>query len=87
MATASQDGPYAREIWERLDSHPDYCGGKRRVKGTRYSVTFILGLIGSGYEAAEIVREYAGLEEADVRACARWGAWMASYQRLDSKHE
>ena len=87
MITVSKLGPYADDIWERLDSHPDYCGGKMRVKDTRYSVTFILSLIGSGYEVADIPKEYVGLEEADIRACARWGARLTSYRRLDTNHE
>ena len=57
------------------------------MKDTRYSVAFILSLIGNGYEVADIPREYAGLEEDDIRACARWGAWLTSYRRLDISYE
>ena len=54
MATPGPANLYAAEMWERLGSNPAYCGGKRRVKETRYSVAFILTLIGNGYEVADI---------------------------------
>ena len=87
MATPGPANLYAAEMWERLGSNPAYCGGKRRVKETRYSVAFILTLIGNGYEVADIPKEYVGLEEDDIRACARWGAWLTSYRRLDISYE
>ena len=82
----TQNGPAKHDtadLWDRLNSDPAYCGGRIRVKGTRYTVALILGLIASGYEAADILKEYPGLEDADIRQCARWGAWETSYQRVD----
>ena len=38
----------------------------------------MLKLLGSGYTADEIVREYPELEKEDVFQAARYGAWLAS---------
>ncbi len=70
---------------DRLDSNPAYCGGSLRVKGTRYTVATILRFLSEGYEVADIIRDFPGLEDADVRQCAKWGAWVTSYQRIASK--
>ena len=42
------------------------------------TVEFVLKLVGNGYTADDIVREYPELEPADVYACATYGAWMVS---------
>ena len=68
----------------RLVSDPGICGGSLRVKGTRYTVVAVLRFISTGYEVADIVREFPGLEDADVRQCAKWGAWVTSYRRIDT---
>lgn len=39
---------------------------------------FVLKLIGDGYAAEDIVREYPELEKEDVYQAAKYGAWLAS---------
>ena len=39
---------------------------------------FVLKLLGDGYTAKDIVREYPELEEEDVFQAAKYGAWLAS---------
>jgi len=41
-------------------------------------VEFVLKLLGDGYTAADIVREYPELEEEDVYRAAKYGAWLAA---------
>lgn len=83
MTETGSAKPSFRTALDRLDSDPAYCGGSLRVKGTRYTVAAILRFISTGYEAADIVRDFPGLEDADIRQCARWGAWVTSYQTMD----
>jgi uncharacterized protein (DUF433 family) len=40
-------------------------------------VSLILDLLASGMSGDEILSDYPGLEEADVRACIAYGAEMA----------
>jgi uncharacterized protein (DUF433 family) len=42
--------------------------GKPVIKGTRLTVQFILGLLAHGASAEEILEEYKGLNEDDIKA-------------------
>ena len=44
----------------------------------RYTVDFVLKLLGDGYTADDIVRLYPELEKDDVYHAAKYGAWLAS---------
>jgi len=44
----------------------------------RITVDFVLKLIGDGYTADDIVREYPELEKEDVYQAAKYGAWLVS---------
>ena len=59
--------------FERIDIDPSVCEGKARVRGTRMTVEFVLKLMGSGYTAADVVREYPLLELDDVYECVAFG--------------
>lgn len=63
---------------ERIQIDPNVCGGKPTIRGLRFTVDFILKLLGDGYTAADIVREYPELELEDVFQAAKYGAWLAS---------
>ena len=64
--------------FERISVDPLVCEGKPTVKGTRMTVEFVLKLMGNGYTADDVIREYPILELEDVYACATFGAWLAS---------
>lgn len=52
--------------------------GKPTIRGLRITVDFVLKLLGDGYTADDIVREYPELEKEDVYQAAKYGAWLAS---------
>jgi uncharacterized protein (DUF433 family) len=58
-----------REMVERITLNPKVLSGKPVIKGTRLSVEFILNLLAHGTTEAEILEEYKGLSEDDIRAC------------------
>jgi uncharacterized protein (DUF433 family) len=60
--------------FQHIDIDPRVCEGKARVRGTRMTVEFVLKLMGSGYTADDIVREYPLPERADVYECVAFGA-------------
>lgn len=64
--------------FDRIIIDPEICRGRATVRGTRITVEFVLKLMGNGYNAREIVREYPELTPADVIQCATYGAWLAS---------
>ncbi len=64
--------------FQRISIDPQVCEGKATVKGTRMTIEFVLKLLGAGYTAGDVVREYPVLELEDVYECATFGAWLAS---------
>jgi uncharacterized protein (DUF433 family) len=44
----------------------------------RITVDFVLKLLGDGYTADDIARNYPELEKEDVYQAAKYGAWLAS---------
>jgi uncharacterized protein (DUF433 family) len=67
---------------DRITVNPDVCGGKPTLRGLRYTVDFVLKLLGDGYTADEIVREYPELQREDVLQAARYGAWLAGERNV-----
>ena len=63
---------------DRIKVDPQVCEGKPTIRGLRITVDFVLKLLGEGYTADEIVREYPELEREDVYQAAKYGAWLAS---------
>ncbi len=53
---------------DRIESHPDTSGGRPRVKGTRLTVEFLLGLKAAGWSEAQILDSYPHLQADDLRA-------------------
>jgi uncharacterized protein (DUF433 family) len=63
---------------DRITVVPGVCEGRPTIRGMRITVEFLLKLLGDGYTADDIVREYPELEREDVYQAARYGAWLAS---------
>jgi uncharacterized protein (DUF433 family) len=49
----------------------------------RIWVSLILGLLAEGATVAEILDDYPGIEEADVRACIAYGGRLAACRFVD----
>ncbi len=64
--------------FQRIVIDPDICEGKATIRDTRMTVEFVLKLLGAGYTAQDVIREYPALELADIYECATFGAWLAS---------
>ena len=65
-------------MFDRITIDPAVCEGKPTIRGLRITVDFVLKLMGDGYTADDIVREYPELEKEDVYQAAKYGAWLAS---------
>jgi uncharacterized protein (DUF433 family) len=57
---------------DRIKIDPQVCEGRPTVRGLRITVDFVLKLLGEGYTADEIVREYPELEKEDVYQAAEF---------------
>ena len=67
-----------RLMLDRITVNPSVCSGKPTIRGSRITVDFVLKLIGDGYTAEDIVREYPELEKDDVYQAAKYAAWLAN---------
>lgn len=64
-------------MWEdRIIVDPKILVGKPVVKGTRLAVEFILDLLVQSWPLEEILRNYPGLEAADILACLAYARDM-----------
>jgi uncharacterized protein (DUF433 family) len=61
------------ELLSRITIDPNMCFGKPCVRGHRIWVSLILDLLADGTSTEEILSDYPGLDEADVRACIAYG--------------
>ncbi|MBE7558970.1 DUF433 domain-containing protein [bacterium] len=59
---------------ERITVDPDILVGKPVIKGTRLAVEFILQLMANGWTPQQILEDYPGIEEADIRACLAYAS-------------
>jgi uncharacterized protein (DUF433 family) len=58
-----------QELLNRVTTNPHVMAGKPIIKGTRLTVEYILNLLAHDATVIEILAEYEGLVEADIRAC------------------
>lgn len=58
-----------QELLSRITTNSEVMIGKPVIDGTRLTVEYILNLLAHGASIPEILEEYDGLEEADIRAC------------------
>ena len=57
------------QLLQRIVLDPKIMVGKPVIRGTRLTVDFILNLLAHGATEKEILQEYTGLTEEDIRAC------------------
>jgi len=70
-------------LLSRISIDPKVCFGKPCVRGHRIWVSLILDFLASGMTIKELLDQYPGLEEADIRACIAYGAEMARERILE----
>lgn len=62
------------ELLNRITLNPAVLTGKPVIRGTRLSVDFVLNLRAHGATEDEILAEYRGLTNADLKACYLFAA-------------
>ena len=58
-----------QELLSRITVNPKVMIGKPVIRGTRLTVEYILNFLAHGATITEILEEYEGLVEEDIRAC------------------
>lgn len=66
-----------RALWqERIVATPETCFGKPRIKGTRLSVDFLMGLFANGWSEDRVLSQYPQLVKQDLQALFALAAEM-----------
>ena len=63
-----------KQLLERITLDPKVMVGKPVIRGTRLTVEYILNLLAHGATVEEILLEYEGLVQEDIRACLLFAA-------------
>ncbi|MCL1471806.1 DUF433 domain-containing protein [Argonema antarcticum] len=59
---------------ERIVIDPEILVGKPVIKGTRLAVEFIIELLAQGWSEADILRNYPGMTQEDIKACLSYAS-------------
>ncbi len=71
------------DLLRRISIDPNICFGKPCIKGHRIWVSLVLDLLASGWSFDQVLENYPGIEEADIRACIAYGAEMSRERYVD----
>jgi uncharacterized protein (DUF433 family) len=71
------------ELLARISINPNICFGKPCIKGHRIWVSLVLDLLASGWSFQQVLENYPGITEDDLRACIAYGAEMSRERYVD----
>jgi len=69
--------------FERVTIDPAVATGKPCIRGLRFPVSRLLGLLASGESRESILRAYPYLESADIDEALRYAAWLAEDETVE----
>ncbi len=64
--------------FERITVDPKVCGGKPIIRGLRFPVSRVLGLLGAGETPDSILKSYPYLEKGDIDESLRYAGFSVS---------
>ncbi len=70
-------------IQDRITTNPAVCTGKPCIRGMRFPVARLLGLLAAGEKRESILAAYPYLESEDLDAALRYAAALAEDETLD----
>ena len=71
------------ELRKRIVIDPRICFGKPCIRGHRLWVSLTLDMLADGTGFEDILENYPGIEEADIRACIAYGSEMSRERFVD----
>jgi uncharacterized protein (DUF433 family) len=70
-------------VHERITVDPAVCTGKPCIRGMRFPVARLLGLMAAGETRESILTAYPYLQSADIDAALSYAAALAEDETLD----
>jgi uncharacterized protein (DUF433 family) len=69
--------------FQRITVDPEICGGKPCIRGLRFPVSRLLGLLAAGETPEAILRSYPYLEREDIQEALNYAAFLADEQVIE----
>jgi len=69
--------------FQRITTNPEVCGGKPCIRGLRFPVSRLLGLLASGETQETILKSYPYLEKEDIQEALYYAAFLADEQVIE----
>ena len=70
----------AQLTFRRVSVDPEVCGGKPTIRGLRFPVSRLLGLLAAGETPESILESYPYLEREDIQEALYYAAFLADEQ-------
>ena len=67
---------------DHIEVNQEILVGKPVIKGTRISVEHIIDLLADGWTINDILGNYPGITEADIRACLAYAGARLHSERI-----
>ena len=69
--------------FDRITVDPTVCTGKPCIRGLRFPVSRLLGLLAAGETKESILESYPYLEAADIDAALSYAAFLAEEETVE----
>lgn len=69
--------------FERITIDPNVCTGKPCIRGLRFPVSRLLGLLDAGETKESILKAYPYLEREDIDEALRYAAYLAEEETVE----
>jgi len=70
-------------LFRRITVDPEVFGGKPCIRGLRFPISRLLGLLASGETKESILESYPYLEEEDIQEALQYAALLADEQVIE----
>lgn len=68
---------------KRITVDPKICGGKPIIRGLRFPVSRLLGLLAAGETPESILKSYPYLEREDINEVLEYASFLADEQVIE----
>ncbi len=69
--------------FQRITVNPEICNGKPCIRGLRFPVSRLLGLLAAGETPETILKSYPYLEREDIDEALNYAALLADEQVIE----
>jgi uncharacterized protein (DUF433 family) len=80
---AAEGGIMPATRFERITTDPKIMGGKPCIRGLRFPVSRLLGLLAAGQDEQSVLADYPYLEREDIHAALAYAAALAEEEVVE----